>query len=320
MSHGHTRLAFGFVTMLLVVMGTPLAAVAQAVDVEAVEPEARDRVGFGARIGYDHMFQTDVNNVGGGDVARDAFQASIGGRVDLDESFGFTPRFIYELNNYDFSNSINFWETIHQYTLLGIFDWKLGSEWTLLGGPIFRFTGEGDAAFDNGFTGGGLLGFTYKANEDLTFGLAIGVISQLEDDPGIIPIPMLRWHLAEPFTLKLGIDQLGGRTGLGPELVWHVTKELDFGIGAQYQRRRFRLDDHGNSFDQGGNKKGIGEDSSAPFFVRLGFKPMENLMLEASAGIVAAGELVLENKNGSHTIDKGYEATPTLGLRGEYRF
>jgi hypothetical protein len=313
MSHRHVRLALWFAAALFAV-GVPLAAFAQAVDVEAVEPEPRDRVGFGIRTGYDHMFQTDVNNVGGGDVSRDSFQASLGGRFKMDEKFGFTPRFIYELNHYDFSSSIDVWRNINQYTLVGVFDYQLGEQWTLLAGPVFRLAGEGSGAFDNGFTGGGLLGATFKASEDLTLGAALGVISQLEDDPGIIPIPILRWHFAEPFTLKAGIDQLGGRTGLGPELVWHLSKELDLGLGAQYQRRRFRLDNNGN------NRKGIGEDSSAPFFVRLGYKPMENLTLEASAGVVAAGELKIQDKNGGNTTDKGYEATPTLGLRGEYRF
>jgi hypothetical protein len=301
----------------LLAVGAPLAAFAQAVDVEAVEPERQDRTGFAFRTGYDHMFQTDVNS--GGNVSRDSFQASIGGRFKLDDEIHFTPRFIYELNAFDMSEGVRNasgiqWGNVNQYTLVGIADWAMNEHWALLGGPIFRLAGEGSGAFDNGFSGGGLLGFNYRSGEDLSLGLAIGVISQLEDDPAIIPIPMVRWNFVEPLTLKVGIDQLGGRTGLGPELIWHVTKELDFGVGAQYQRRRYRLDDHG------GNSKGIGEDTGAPFFARLAFKPMEAAVIEAFAGVVAAGELKQQNKNGDQTVDKGFDAAPTVGLRGEFRF
>jgi hypothetical protein len=317
MPHGHSRLALALAAALLALVGTPLAAFAQAVDIEAVEPEPQDRTGFAFRTGYDHMFRTDVNS--GGNVSRDSFQASIGGRFALADKVHFTPRFIYELNAFNISNEAGrdsgfAWGNINQYSLVGIADWAITENWALLGGPMFRLAGEGSGAFDNGFTGGGLLGFNYKMGEDLSVGFGIGVVSQLEDDPAIIPIPMVRWHLAEPLTLKVGIDQLGGRTGLGPELIWHLTKELDFGIGAQYQRRRYRLDDHG------GNRKGIGEDSGAPFFARLGWKPMEAAVIEAFVGVVAAGELKTQDKNGNNTVDKGFDATPTLGLRGEYRF
>lgn len=316
MSIRHARLSL-WVAFALLALGTPLAALAQAVDVEAVEPEPRDREGFAFRTGYDHMFEVDIND--GGDVSRDSFQASIGGRMKIDESFGFTPRFIYELNAWNISNEARresgiAWQAINQYTLVGLFDYALNDAWTLLGAPLFRFAGEGDGAWNNGFTGGGLLGFNYKASDDLSLGLAIGVVSQLEDDPSIIPIPMVKWHFAEPLTLKVGIDQLGGRTGVGPELIWHLSKEIDFGVGAQYQRHRYRLNNHGS------NSKGIGEDSGAPFFARLAWMPVENAKVELFAGIVAAGELKTQDKDGGQTVDKGFDPAPNLGLRGEYRF
>lgn len=316
MSHRHVRFVLWVFAGLLAV-GAPLSAFAQAVDVEAVEPEGRDRTGFAFRTGYDHMFQSDLNS--GGEVSRDSFQASLGGRWGVADKVHFTPRFIYELNAFNISNEAQresgiAWGNINQYTLVGIADWAITEKWALLGGPLFRLAGEGSGAFNNGFTGGGLLGFNYQTGEDLSIGFGIGVISQLEDDPAIIPIPMVRWHFVEPLTLKVGIDQLGGRTGLGPELIWHLSKELDFGVGAQYQRRRYRLNDHGF------NSKGIGEDSGAPFFARLAWKPMAAAVVEVFAGVVAAGELKTQDKNGNNTVDKGFDATPTLGLRGEYRF
>ncbi|HVN37298.1 MAG TPA: hypothetical protein VMW19_03875 [Myxococcota bacterium] len=297
-------------------LAAPLVAAAQTVDVEEVEPQEPSDHNFALRAGYDHVFESHIKNVGGSNVSIDNFQASIGGRFKLSDSVGFTPRFIYSLGAYDFSDNIRpaGWENINTYTLLGLLDYKMNEHWTLIGGPVFRLSGEGAAAFNNGFTGGGLAGAVWTPNKDLTLGAGLGIMSQIEDDPGLIPIPIVRWHFADPLTFKLGISDLGGRTGLGPELIWNISKEVDLGLGAQYQRRRFRMDDHD------GNSKGVGEDTGAPVYARLTFRPMDQLSLEGFAGVLAAGDLTIQDKNGGHTLDKGYQTTPTLGLRGEYRF
>jgi len=297
-------------------LAAPYVAYAQTVDVEAVAPAPTDR-NFSLQLGYDHVFDTHIKNVGGSDVSVNNVQASIDGRIKLGDNAGFTPRFIYSLGAFNFSDNIRAagWENINTYTLLGLLDYKMSENWKLIGGPIFRLSGEGAAGWDkNGFTGGGLAGFLYEPNKDLTLGAGLGVMSQIEDDPAIIPIPVVRWHFADPLTFKLGISNLGGRTGLGPELVWNISKEVDLGLGAQYQRRRFRLDDHD------GNAKGVGEETGAPFFARLTYRPIDQLSVEAFGGVVAAGELKIQDKNGGHTIDKGYQTTPTLGLRGVLRF
>ena len=313
MSRGFDRWVLSLFTAAA--LAAPYVAAAQTVDVEEVAPEPTDRNGA-LRLGYDHVFESHIKNVGGSDVSIDNFQASIGGRLKLGDNVGFTPRFIYSLGHYDFSDNIRpaGWENINTYTLLGILDYKADEHWTLLAGPIFRLSGEGAAAFNNGFTGGGLAGFVYNANKDLSIGAALGIMSQIEDDPGLIPIPIVRWHFAEPLTFKLGISDLGGRTGLGPELIWNISKEVDLALGAQYQRRRFRMDDHD------GNSKGVGEDTGAPFYARLTYRPMDQLSIDGFLGVLAAGELTIQDKNGGHTLDKGYQTTPTLGIHGEYRF
>lgn len=316
MSRSCARL-FHTLCVSLLVGAMPIAAVGQTVDVDAATPEKTEKA-YLLQTGYDHVFETDVKNIGGADMSLDSFQAGVGGRFDLGQDLSLDTRFIYELNAYDFSSGLDSvaWENINQYTLLGLLSYKLGENWSLLGGPVFRLAGEGSASFHNGFTGGALAGFNYTASKDFSVGLAIGLMSQIEDDPGIIPIPMLRWNIADPLTLKIGISPLGGRTGLGPELIWHVAKEFDFGVGAQYQRRRFRLDDHG--FQP--TRKGVGEDTSAPFYARLTWRPVEAAAVELFGGVVAAGELTIQDKDGNNTIDKGYKSTGTLGLRGEYRF
>jgi hypothetical protein len=129
-----------------------------------------------------------------------------------------------------------------------------------------------------------------------------------------VPIPTVRWTFADDFTFRLGISQLGGRNGLGPDLTWRINEQVDLGFGAQYQRRRFRLDDHGT------NKKGVGEETSAPIFFKIGFHPVPEATLELFTGVAVAGEVQIQDKDGGQRFDRGYDPAALLGLRGEYRF
>lgn len=308
------RVFFVLCAALLAWAGLPASAWSQTVDVEAVVPEPSDKA-YVFNSGYDHLFQSDVGN--NGHFARDTFSAGLGGRFELSESLSLNTRFIYELNAYKFSNDARpffEWQNINQYTLAPILDWKLDEQWALLGGPFFRYAAEGSASFDHAFSGGGLIGFNHTASKDLSLGLAIGVLSQIEDKAGIVPIPMVRWHFAEAWTLRTGISHLGGRAGLGPELTWQLEKDWDLGFGMQYQRRRFRLNEHG------ANDKAVGEESSLPVYARLTWRPLEAASIEFLGGLVAGGNLKIQDENGGNTYDKGYDATPMLGLRGEYRF
>jgi hypothetical protein len=282
------------------------------VDVDAVTPEPSQKP-YAVFTGYEHLFETDIKS--NGQFSRDSFMVGIGGRIAINESFGFSPRFAYELNSYDFTSGATpfRWDNVNQYTLLGLFDWRINEQWSVQGGPMVRSAGEGSASFDDGTVGGGMLGFNYLANKDLSLGLAIGVLSQLEDDPAIVPIPNIRWKFGD-VTFRTGILQLGGRTGLGPDIAWSINEVVDLGVGAQYQRRRYRLDDHGF------NKKGIGEETVAPLYARIAFHPVPEATLELFTGVAVAGEMKVQDDDGNQTFDRGYDAAPLLGLRGEYRF
>ena len=315
---------FLFVALTLAV---PATLWAQTVDVGDVIPQ-EEHVGTQDQVyllhtGYSHQFESDVN--GGGDVSNNQFMAGIGGRFKLSDSLSFSPRFVYSLDAYDISNGAAAnppvqpegfnWGNINQYTVLGLLNWQIDEKWSLLGGPIFRLAGEGSESWDkDAFTGGGIVGFLFKPDDKFQVGLALGVMSQLADDAGLVPIPMIRWNFAEDWNLKMGIDQLGGRTGVGPEINWSFTKDWDLGLGFQFQRKRYRLDDHG------GNARHIGEDSGLPIYLRVGFHPTKELMISAFGGVVAGGELRTQDVGGDHTFDRGYDTAGTLGLQASYTF
>ena len=91
-------------------------------------------------------------------------------------------------------------------------------------------------------TGGGLVGFNYQASPDLSLGLLVGVLSQIEDDAILLPIPTANWKFAEKWTLRAGVNRLGPTVGVGGELAWKFAKTVELAGGIQFQKRRFRLD------------------------------------------------------------------------------
>ena len=298
----------------------PLSAAAQTVDVdvEVEEPEGKQPA-YLLQTGYEHLFETDIKNVGGADVSRDSFQAGVGGRFDLSESLSLNTVFIYELNAYDFSNNIQglVWENINQYTLFGLLDYKLDEKWHLLGGPIFRLAGEGSAAFDDGFTGGGVAGFNYVASKDFSVGLGTRRDQPDRGRPGHRPDPddALAFRRAvHPESRHLRARRahrpraradLAPREGVRPRPRRAVP-------AAPLPARRPRLQRHPQ-----GNRRGDGCAVLRPLDLAA---DRGSVRASSSAPWSPAGELTIQDKDGNNTIDKGYDTTPSLGLRGEYRF
>ena len=280
-------------------------------DAVTPEPSQKPYVVF---TGYDHLFETDIN--GRGQFSRDSFIIGLGGRYPAQRQLRRHPALhlraeLVRLHQRRVALSVG---DINQYTLIGLARLEDQRELEHPGrsDPPLRRRRLGQLRRRHRCSAAWPA--STIANKDLSLGLSLGVLSQLEDDPAIVPIPNIRWRFADALTFSTGITQLGGRTGLGPDLAWSINDVVDLGVGAQYQRRRFRLNDHGF------NKKGIGEETSAPLYVRIAFHPVPEATLELFTGVAVAGELTIQDKDGNQTFDRGYDAAPMLGLRGEYRF
>jgi hypothetical protein len=313
MARGFSRLASRLLPGVLVSAGMALSAAAQVVDVEDVATEP-SKEAYTINGGWDYMAKTSVKHQT--NFSRGDFRAGVGGKWDLADHLSLDTRFSYQLNSYKFTNDgYPFdWSNINNYTLLGLLNWQLDDKWSLLGGPLIRYSGEGSADWKHSASYGGLLGFNWLSSKDLSLGLAVGVVSQIEDKAGIVPIPMIRWHFADDFTLRTGVIPLGGRMGLGPELTYNFAKDFDLSVGAQYQRSRYRLNDHA------ANAQGIGEDTSLPIYAKFAWRPVEAASVELFAGVVAGGGLKTQDQDGNHAFDHHYDTAPTVGMRGEYRF
>ncbi|MCH7645385.1 MAG: hypothetical protein IH974_11185 [Myxococcales bacterium] len=286
----------------------PASALAQVVT-PAVEPQASEERNTWMSLSYAHLFETDLDNTSV-EVKRNSLLAIAGHRFALSDSVGLLTQAAYQLSAYDFSGDGGvLWKDINQVTTMMMIDWRLDEHWSVLGGGLFRFSGEAGADFGDSLTGGGFGGFQYTWSENLRTGFLLGAMSQIEDDAAILPLPLVTWKFAESWMFRLGVSQLGA-VGYGPELSWMGSEKWELGFGASYQSRRYRL-------DQGDL---VGEETSMPIYARLGWHPTPSSILELMAGVAVAGEIRQETSRGSKIFNEDTDPSATISLRGNIRF
>jgi hypothetical protein len=266
-------------------------------------------------VSYQHLFSTDIDDRSV-DFDREAVLALVGHRFKLGEDWGLLTQAAYQLTDYNFTDdSGSLWEDIHQFTVTAILTYQMNDAWTLLGGGIFRLSGEGGADFDEALTGGGVGGFLYRASDTFRGGLLIGAMSQIEGSTAVVPLPLVNWQMADAWRFKLGIQQLGA-VGYGPEVIWTASDAWEFGVGASYQKRRYRLD-----FDEFASiPDGVGEETSVPVFARVGWSPTTSVLLELTGGVAFGGEIRHGDSSGTKILKEDYDPAPIVGLRGHFLF
>ena len=278
------------------------------VGVVGIEPE-QISTPFRFYAGYGHLFKTDLDRRG--DFSRDGYRFLFHGEVEFTPNFQLVNIASYDFNQYDFSSSSRFqWNDVHFANYTPLFKWKADEQWTILAAPIVRLNIEGDAKVKDSIRGGGAVGFIYSSGPTLTLGLLIGALDQIEDDVQIVPIPLIRWQFADSWTFRTAVSQLGGQNGLGAEVAWKWTPNVEVVGGAAFQRRRFRL----NTNDQ------VGQETLIPIYGKLSFGIHPQGKLEIFAGVAAGGELRLENKNGNKIREEDYDPTPMLGVNLDFVF
>jgi hypothetical protein len=229
-----------------------------------------------------------------------------------------TLLFDYEYSDYQWSgdtglNSREPWSDIHTIGISALFTFRPANEWAIFGGPIFRFSGETDADFGDAFTGGGLVGASYRFSNELVLGGGLGVVSQIEDRVRWFPVVVLDWEIVNGVRLtSRTAASTVGRTGL--ELVFEASRDWEVAIGGAYEKRRFRLDDGGDF------PGGVGEDVGYPVWGRLTYLPNPNLELTLYGGVIAGGNFGVDTDGGRQLYYKDYDPAGLIGFSANIRF
>jgi hypothetical protein len=293
------------VTSLLTLAGPVVAQVA----VVEVDPTPKTQP-FDVDLGYAYQGNTDLDK-SGGDFHLNSFRIGFNAEIAFNEKFKVDNLIVYENHNYTFSRNSPFqWEDIHRVIYAPLFKYQASDHWTILGAPVLQWFGEGGAKAGDSFNGGALLGFNYRSSPDLSLGLLVGALSQIEDDAVLVPLPLVHWKFAEKWMLRVGPNKLGATVGLGGEVGFKLNKFVELAGGLQYQRRRFRLDKR----DQ------VGEETQVPFYGKFTWWMIPQGSVEFFASLVTNGNLRLENKNGNKITDKDYDNTSSFGARLHFMF
>lgn len=254
----------------------------------------------------------------------DFSMSSIGARYNLLHSLG-EGRAIggslgYTADFYDFGGTFSPkgaapgpfdpWDTIHTYSLTGMYMTPLGHDWKFRIAPSISLSGESDASASDSMIYGGIFTFTREFSDTLTLGFGGGVFSELEETNGF-PIIAVRWEFAPGWTLQNPLRP--GPAGPAGLEVSYKMDDWDFGLGATFRSFRFRVDDTFNS-------NGIGEHTSVPLFLRASRPITQSLNLDLYGGVLLGGTVKWENSNGGELLDEDFDPAPFLAISLTGRF
>jgi hypothetical protein len=272
---------------------------------------------------YGHLFKTDTDS--GGKIERDSASLALSHRIKLSDDLGLNLQGGYQLSSYDFSQSLNGpgafrWDDIHELRGVALFNWKLNEKWSLITAAAVFLHAESGADFSDGLTAGGGLGFEYRANKNLKLGLLLVAASAIEDSATFLPIPQVDWKFADNWRWRVNVISAFGGRGIGTELSVAPSEELEIAIGITRQRKRFRLDDTATDFPDPASRRGVGEESSIPAFLRIGYKPTPRILLDAMVGVALNGQLRVENRAGDRIESDTFDPAPIVGFSGLFTF
>jgi hypothetical protein len=322
----------GAMLAALAVLATASVVWAQTIDVVTSDPREHEeqsaaRKPFRLSAAYAHRFEADLAK--DGKFSTDTARLEFTSQTEFTKALYWDNLVFYEFNTYDFSNTDRggWWKDIHYLTYIPSLRWKIDNQWSVFGGPVLQVAAESEADFGDGVTGGALVGFLWRRDANLSVGAGIAGVSRIEDKFGLAPIPLVVWKFAEGWTLRSGVPDFGARRGFGLELGWG-TESWEIAGGAQFQRRRFRLDDDvSGGSPQADQRNGVGQETSAPVYAKFTLKLGGGGSVDLFAGVSLAGELKVEDKDGhGDTLDptfdnkQEFDPAPIIGTRVNFLF
>ena len=290
---------------------------AAAPDLLAVNLEPPVIPRFRVRLGGFHMFDADVDD--GGEFSRSSLGIRVDSRWRVAERAAVDFSFGYQWDSYDFSGSgtltgLDPWDDVHNLAFRAILNWKLEDNLWLFGGPTVAMSAQDGADYSNAVIAGGQFGVRWRTGEDFNIGIGVTAISQVDDDPWVLPLVFFNWDFQENWTLRAGAFDIGSQGGPGLEVAWRFAERWEASAGLMYEYSRFRLDDGGVA------PKGVGQLESFGIYGKVAWVFNEQTRVWLTVGTPLAGNLRLENDDGRRITDEDFDPAPFIGLRAEFRF
>lgn len=256
----------------------------------------------------------------GGDDINSIFSAGTGFnyRLELTRDLALDLGGNYRYDQYDFESGSRLgdaWDSVHTLSLRARFDWRLDTDWTVFGGPIFLQAREDsiewDIDFDENSLFGGFVGVSNRVDDTLLIGGGFAIIDQYQTRARFVPIFILDWAITSD--LRLSTLTASSEEQQGIELIFDLDRNKQIAAGLGYRRSRFRLDGSGVAPD------GVGEVKGLPMWGRFTIDLTPNASLTFRVGAVFDGNIELELGNGAST-DTDRDTAGLIGVSGRIRF
>ena len=279
-----------------------------------VRPICCRRTTFEVHAAYLHQLEQDV---GDGDLSVDRLFTQVRWGREFSRSFSAAISLGYRRDMHDFGGTplpasgapagVEPWGDVNMLSITVPMLIRVNHRWSIRALPTVRTVFEDDADIDKGFAAGIVTGPVYRVNNRLFIGPAIGVISQIEDDPLIFPFVFVDWQISRKLALRTGRG-LGATLGLGLFLDYDVNRKLRLSLGGRADTMRFRLDDKGVA------PGGVGQHSTLSGIVSATWKISRRLEATLAGGLSVGNELLLEDRNGNRLAKEEYDPAGILGF------
>lgn len=293
------------------------ALIAAAFAAAAPAQAQQDAGGWTPFVSVSPLAELDADLDQGGDFTLDALIVRAGAVRDLGGGNRAGVTLNYDYLDYSFSSPVAFggvapWGTVQRFgaSFPLVFAWRDG--WSVGLVPSVDWFRENGADWGESLTWGATASAvkTYANGNRIGFGL--GVFDRLEET-NVFPVLIVDWRLAERWRVTNPLA--AGPTGpAGLELDYEISDNWTAGAGAAYRSARFRLSETGPV------PNGVGEVKGVPVYVRLSYNVRRQYSVSLFAGVVAGGNLRVEDPSGNTLREDDADPAPLLGLHFSARF
>tara|TARA_R110002072_G_scaffold231403_2_gene388764 strand:- start:677 stop:1849 length:1173 start_codon:yes stop_codon:yes gene_type:complete len=240
---------------------------------------------------------------GPGHVSTSSMRVGADARFALSDSLSLNFGVTGTATRFDFSDAFELdpqrgdpFEKLYSGQLSLGLTWQINQSWTAFATTFTAATGEQDASFRDSLTFGGFGGLSYSFNEQFSLGFGISFRTRLEDDPQIIPLPIVRLEIefTEQLKLSLGVPQ-------GIRLTYAPLPELEISVtggpSGLLNLPDARLDDDGFA------PNGVFRQTSIPLTLVVDWRPLPILKVSFEGGVVVYRKFEIDDARG-HSLTK----------------
>lgn len=223
----------------------------------------------------------------------------------------------YDYFDYSFSDPVAFggtapWKVLQRYGFAVPLSFALQDGWSVGVSPQMDWFRENGASTSDALVWGATFTALKRFEDGNVLGLGLAAFSGIEENR-FFPFPIVHWQFSPRWRL---INPLAaGPTGpAGLELDYLADGGWTIGVGAAWRSTRYRLSESGPVAN------GVGQISGAPIFLRVSKDFDQAVTLNLYLGVVAGGQIRVEDSNGRKIAEDDFDISPIVGANLTLRF